>query len=150
MNPAVAPTVCSKWAKGADAGKALDGSAANFIRTSHWDGSGVHPTLNAGEHSGSPGYSNQELFSQQGGGLVPGQFWNGEQVTPTLTTRSTEQRMPDKDQFMGIIVPEKAGCLDTQCGGGKLTHQSVANGHIIPTEGSGSPTAIPFQKKQET
>lgn len=151
LTPPVAPTVCSKWSKGADAGKACDGSSANFIRTSHWEGGEVHPTLNAGEHSGSPGYSNQELFSQQGGGLVPGQFWNGEKVTPTLTTRSTEQRMPDKDQFMGVIVPEKAGALDTQCGGGKMTHQSAILGHIIPTaEGSGLPTAIPFQEKQET
>lgn len=143
-------TVTSKWARGADAGKATDGSSANFIRASHWEGGEVHPTLNqAGKGAGSPGYSNQELFSQQGGGLVPGELWNGEQVTSTLTTRSTEQRMPDKDQFMGVIVPAVAGTLDTQCGGGKLTHQSVVNGHLIPTEGSGAPTAKPFQEEQE-
>jgi site-specific DNA-cytosine methylase len=108
LMPPVAPTVCSKWSKGADAGKACDGSSANFV----------------------------------------GEYWNGEERTSTLTTRSTEQRMPDKDQFMGVIVPEKAGCLDAQCGGNKLTHQSAILGHIIP-EGSGSPTAIPFQKEQE-
>ena len=28
-------------------------------------------------------------------------------------------------------APAVAGSLDTQCGGGKLTHQSAANGHII-------------------
>ena len=28
-------------------------------------------------------------------------------------------------------APTVAGSLDTQCGGGKLTHQSAANGHII-------------------
>ena len=29
-------------------------------------------------------------------------------------------------------LPGVAGSLDTQCGGGKLTHQSVANGHLVP------------------
>jgi hypothetical protein len=107
--PPVAPTVCSKWSKGADAGKACDGSSANFV----------------------------------------GEYWNGQEKTSTLTTRSVEQRMPDKDQFMGVIVPEKVGSLDSQCGGASLTHQSAILGHIIPSEGSGSPTAIPFQEEQE-
>jgi hypothetical protein len=31
----------------------------------------------------------------------------------------------------GSDTPRVAGTLDTECGGGKLTHQSVANGHII-------------------
>ena len=31
-------------------------------------------------------------------------------------------------------VPSVAGSLDTECGGGKLTHQSVANGHIVPAK----------------
>lgn len=39
---------------------------------SHWDGGEIHPTLNqSNKGSGAPGYSNQEIFSQQGGGLVP-------------------------------------------------------------------------------
>lgn len=38
---------------------------------SHWDG-GPHPTLNRGGQ-GQIGYSNQEIFSQGGCGLVPGQ-----------------------------------------------------------------------------
>ena len=29
------------------------------------------------------------------------------------------------------FVPAVAGSLDTECGGGKLTHQSAANGHIV-------------------
>lgn len=40
---------------------------------SHWDGGHIHPTLNQSHNIGSPGYSNQELFSQGGGGLVPSQ-----------------------------------------------------------------------------
>lgn len=30
-------------------------------------------------------------------------------------------------------MPAVAGSLDTECGGGKLTHQSVQNGHLIGT-----------------
>lgn len=30
-------------------------------------------------------------------------------------------------------IPQVAGALDTECGGGKLTHQSITNGHIIGT-----------------
>jgi DNA (cytosine-5)-methyltransferase 1 len=41
---------------------------------SHWDGSDVHPTLNqSAKGSGGVGASNQELFSQGGAYLVPGQ-----------------------------------------------------------------------------
>lgn len=39
-------------------------------RKSHWEGSGVHPTLNQSFNTGAIGYSNQELFSQGGSGLV--------------------------------------------------------------------------------
>lgn len=44
----------------------------NFImeKKSHWDGSDVHPTLNQSFNTGAIGYSNQELFSQGGCGLV--------------------------------------------------------------------------------
>lgn len=31
------------------------------------------------------------------------------------------------------LVPRIAGSLDTQCGGGKLTHQTLQNGHVIGT-----------------
>ena len=31
-------------------------------------------------------------------------------------------------------IPSVAGSLETECGGGKLTHQSVANGHIVPAK----------------
>lgn len=31
------------------------------------------------------------------------------------------------------VVPSVVGSLDTECGGGKLTHQSVQNGHVIGT-----------------
>ena len=32
-----------------------------------------------------------------------------------------------------VPLPQVVGTLDTECGGGKLTHQSLANGHVIGT-----------------
>ena len=87
-------TVTAKWAKGADAGLACDGSAANIIP----------------------------------------QYWNGNDVVNTLTRKGMDQLMPDKDNFQGVVVPNVVGTLDTECGGGKLSHQSVVSGHVIPTE----------------
>lgn len=41
---------------------------------SHWDDpSNAHPTLNQSFNTGAIGYSNQEIFSQRGGGLVADQ-----------------------------------------------------------------------------
>lgn len=48
-----------------------DGRDSSF--GSHWDGGEVHPTLNqSAKGSGGIGASNQEIFSQRGGGLVAG------------------------------------------------------------------------------
>lgn len=48
-----------------------DPSVETYIPTaSHWDGDRPHPTLNRGGVGGI-GMSNQEIFSQRGGGLVP-------------------------------------------------------------------------------
>lgn len=62
----VAPTVVSRYGTGGG-----NVPLVNTEHKSHWEGGETHPTLNAGEHSGSPGYSNQEIFSQKGAGLVP-------------------------------------------------------------------------------
>ena len=86
-------TVTAKWAKGADAGMACDGSAANIIP----------------------------------------QYWNGGDVINTLTRKGMDQLMPDKNNFQGVVVPNVIGTLDTECGGGKLSHQSIVSGHVIPT-----------------
>ena len=90
--PNSSATVTAKWAKGADAGLACDGSAANIIP----------------------------------------QYWNGEPVINTLTRKGMDQLMPDKDNFQGVVVPNVIGTLDTECGGSKLSHQSVVSGHVIP------------------
>ena len=50
---------------------AADASSGADERRSHWDGvEHPHPTLNQSFNTGAIGYSNQELFSQRGAGLV--------------------------------------------------------------------------------
>jgi len=43
---------------------------------------------------------------------------------------------PSREKRQGVAastIPSVAGSLDTECGVGKLTHQSVANGHLLQT-----------------
>jgi DNA (cytosine-5)-methyltransferase 1 len=50
---------------------AADAASGADERRSHWDGvEHPHPTLNQSFNTGAIGYSNQELFSQRGAGLV--------------------------------------------------------------------------------
>lgn len=52
---------------------AADAAPGTGERRSHWDGiEHPHPTLNQSFNTGAIGYSNQELFSQRGAGLVGG------------------------------------------------------------------------------
>lgn len=46
-------------------------------------------------------------------------------------TASLGRGGPDLATKPMALVPETAGSLDTECGGGKLTHQSAKNGHLI-------------------
>lgn len=50
-----------------------------------------------------------------------------EAVTGCLGVSRTGNERVECDAY----IPSIAGSLDTQCGGGKLTHQSVNNGHLI-------------------
>jgi DNA (cytosine-5)-methyltransferase 1 len=50
----------------------------------------------------------------------------GQSVAGTIAARFGISRNNHEE-----CVPTVAGSLDTECGGGKLTHQSVANGHVI-------------------
>lgn len=55
----------------------------------------------------------------------------GERVAPTVTQGPPFSRTGNQRVETEAIVPMVAGSLDTQCGGGKLTHQSANNGHLI-------------------
>jgi DNA (cytosine-5)-methyltransferase 1 len=46
-----------------------------------------------------------------------------------------------REEVTTSFVPSIAGTLDTECGGGKLSHQSATSGHIIPTFWDGSQVA---------
>ena len=52
-------------------------------------------------------------------------------IAPTVTQGAPFSRTRNQRVECEAIVPEIAGSLDTQCGGGKLTHQSANNGHLI-------------------
>ena len=64
-------TLCADTHPGAYSGQ--DAYTGRLI-PSHWEGGDIHPTLNqSAKGSGGVGASNQELFSQGGAYLVPGQ-----------------------------------------------------------------------------
>jgi DNA (cytosine-5)-methyltransferase 1 len=85
INPAtnVQPYTASSFAQYAEgvgtvraSGGDLGGGSETLLTQpkSHWDGGHVHPTLNqSAKGSGGVGSSNQELFSQGGAYLVPGE-----------------------------------------------------------------------------
>jgi DNA (cytosine-5)-methyltransferase 1 len=69
--PRTVGTICADSHPGAYTGQ--DAYTGRLI-PSHWEGSDIHPTLNqSAKGSGGVGASNQELFSQKGAYLVPGQ-----------------------------------------------------------------------------
>jgi DNA (cytosine-5)-methyltransferase 1 len=67
------------------------------------------------------------------------------QVTPTLTKEGTGvSRTGHNEDGWYVETPVVAGSFDTECGGGKLSHQTVANGHLIQTKGDRHAVAQPI------
>jgi len=69
--------------------------------------------------------------------FVVGCLGDGTSAAKVLFERESVRRDPPSRRKSGEeaarrAVPGVAGSLDTECGGGKLTHQSAANGHIVP------------------
>lgn len=99
-------TLCADTHPGAYSGQ--DAYTGRLIpqTTSHWDGSEVHPTLNQSSSGcGSPGYSNQELFSQQGGGLVPAMMFKVRGGSPVET--GEQGGTPGKAAGKGFLGSEE-------------------------------------------
>ena len=99
-------TLCADTHPGAYSGQ--DAYTGRLIpqKTSHWDGSEVHPTLNqSASGCGSPGYSNQELFSQQGGGLVPAMMFKVRGGSPVET--GEQGGTPGKGAGKGFLGSEE-------------------------------------------
>ena len=79
--PRTVGTLCADAHPGAYSGQ--DAYTGRLI-PSHWEGGDVHPTLNqSSKGCGSPGYSNQEIFSQKDGGLVPVPFRKSKRACST-------------------------------------------------------------------
>ena len=55
----------------------------------------------------------------------------GQKPAQTVTSGPPFSRTGNDRVECDAYIPEIAGSLDTQCGGGKLTHQSASNGHLI-------------------
>ena len=54
-------------------------------------------------------------------------------LAPTLTNSAAGLSRPGNDcNSDSWYIPTVARSLDTECGGNKLTHQSIENGHIVP------------------
>jgi len=68
--------------------------------------------------------------------FVVGCFGDWERAAKVLfesesVRRDTPSRRKSGEETARSSIPSVAGSLDTECGGGKLTHQSAANGHIV-------------------
>jgi DNA (cytosine-5)-methyltransferase 1 len=73
------------------------------------------------------------LTSRVGHANDPSEQFITEQTRVNAITASYGTGGPDYETKPLVYghAPETAGALDTQCGGGKLTHQSANNGHLI-------------------
>jgi site-specific DNA-cytosine methylase len=84
---------------------------------SHWEG-GPHPTLNqSAKSSGGIGASNQEIFSQGGGGLVP---HPADEVSHALNAKGGSGRHdPSAETFVATPPPVLITMREGKEGGGK-------------------------------
>jgi DNA (cytosine-5)-methyltransferase 1 len=97
---------------------------------SHWEGGEIHPTLNQAHNIGSPGYSNQELFSQRGAGLVP---------TPY---RKSKRACSTTDNESWVLANSSNTLNNFDLGDTRTTHAVVQHqmpGSVAPTIGASGP-----------
>ena len=89
---------------------------------SHWDGSDVHPTLNqSAKGSGGVGASNQELFSQGGAYLVPGQ---------PIPSRKSKRACSTTDNETWVEADASNTLNNFDLGDTRTTH-AVVEPHIV-------------------
>jgi DNA (cytosine-5)-methyltransferase 1 len=100
-------TLCADTHPGAYSGQ--DAYTGRLIPVSHWEGGDIHPTLNQAHNIGSPGFSNQELFSQKGAGLVPCK------PVAYILDSFTSNSMKSDNPHSGCREVDKTKCLDTSC-----------------------------------
>jgi site-specific DNA-cytosine methylase len=133
-------TLCADTHPGAYSGQ--DAYTGRLIpqSTSHWDGSEVHPTLNRGG-MGQIGYSNQEVFSQQGGGLVPAMMFKVRGGSPVET--GEQGGTPGK----GAVIPIQDGREMEKNQNGMGVGNPGDPAYTIDTTGAQA-AAIPYRKSK--
>ena len=95
-NPGVVSSVCTKWSKGT--GGPSGSEHFNLVTEPTWPAD-VAPTLaQSRSGSGSPGYSNQELFSQGAGNLIP-------QPVPFTKSKRAQSVTDDETWVDGQVNP---------------------------------------------
>lgn len=119
-------------------------TAAHADGGSHWSG-GPHPALNqSAKSSGGVGCSNQELFSQQGAYLVPGQQLYS--IMPQNSGKDYKARPVDVAQPLmagGPVGGNQGG--DVLCVTGQITHALKAEGADASEDGTGRGNPIVAQ-----
>ena len=90
----------------------------------------VRETEVAGPIKAGKGSNNQTFIAQN---------WDGEDKTGTLTTRSMQQFMPDKDNFMAVVEPQ---VFDARGGGDGETTNTLASGRNAAGVGDFTPLAV--------
>lgn len=104
--------------------KAGKGTAGYTKGSSHWDG-GPHPALNQSHNAGGIGMSNQELFSQQGAGLVS-------ELANCLLTSCLDTSRPDPAKNQGEIAVAMQTKQQSMNCGIDLAHTLAANDYKEP------------------
>ena len=111
--------------------------AADAGGGSHWDSQHLpHPTLNQSANTGGIGASNQEVFSQRGGGLVPMRMRGfGDYVSDSTASTVKERDYKDATDLIVVngrqdpVTSDKAFALDCQHSGN--TNVVAIKGNII-------------------
>jgi DNA (cytosine-5)-methyltransferase 1 len=124
--PRTVGTLCADTHPGAYSGQ--DAYTGRLIPVSHWEGGDIHPTLNQAHNIGSPGYSNQEVFSQKGAGLVP-----CKPVAYILDSFTSNSMLSDNPNS-GCRQVDMTKCLDTSCLNPACHQGGVMINHPIPIQ----------------
>ena len=123
-------------ASGGDLGGDLGGGSETLLTEprSHWEGGNVHPTLNqSAKGSGGVGSSNQELFSQGGAYLVPGE---------PVPFRKSKRAQSTTDNETWVPADASNTLNNFDLGDTRTTHAVVQHqmpGSVAPTIGASGP-----------
>ncbi len=126
--------LCGNPAPSREAGKGFAGAVGKGVEVgSHWDGSGVHPSITQSHNTGGIGQSNQEIFSQRGSGLVEGKQWPAD-VSPTMNAHyGDKQGLEDQHALggAGMFVPDTCGVITAGIHKGPRGTEAVDSDQLV-------------------